>query len=102
MGAVPAEPLKLTRSEIFAAEVVPGLEVVPALGVVPALELVPALLELGAAVPPQPAARTAHAPAAAQRDATRRCRARPSIADRDKSRDLIVIGRAGSPAGSRP
>jgi hypothetical protein len=62
---MPAEPLKLTRSEIFAAAVVPGLAAVPAPGEVPGLEVVPALPGPCAAALPQPAARSAHAPTAA-------------------------------------
>jgi len=62
---MPAEPLKLTRSEIFATEVVPGLELAPAPGEVPGAELVPVLPGLCVAPLPHPAARSAHAPMAA-------------------------------------
>jgi len=66
---MPGEPLKLTRSEIFAAEVVPGLELAPELAPapweVPGVEVVPALPGLSVAALPHPAARSAHAAMAA-------------------------------------
>jgi hypothetical protein len=83
---MPADPLKLMLSEIFAAEVV-GLDV---------LDFVPVAPELGAAALPQAAVISALAPMAAKPARTRRLRARLVLADPvgdSESLHLIVIGR---------
>ncbi|HTX85500.1 MAG TPA: hypothetical protein VME44_25215 [Streptosporangiaceae bacterium] len=91
------DPLKLTSSEIFAAAVVAG----PLLLGADELELDPPWAGAplpGAAVLPQAAASNAHAPAAAQRDASR--------AEWDSARGscafgVMAIGRALLLVGSR-